>query len=113
MTLFAALRGGRDDGAYGDLEPPPSDGDIWFMVRVLRRCQARDPAAVPGAARRGPAGHETIRAAGHELRCAECRVTWWSWLLRLARAGGMSPQAGDWLRRGSPPAGESPAGRPR
>lgn len=25
----------------------------------------------------------TVKAARHELRCAECRVTWSSWLLRI------------------------------
>jgi len=45
---------------------------------------------------------KTLKAALHELSCKECRVTWWSWLLRLAHAGGMSPAAGDWLKRGTP-----------
>jgi hypothetical protein len=32
------------------------------------------------------------RAAVHELRCAECRVTWTSWAARLLHLGGMSPK---------------------
>jgi hypothetical protein len=35
------------------------------------------------------------RAAIHELRCIECRVTWASWLLRLTHLGGMSPKTPD------------------
>lgn len=35
-----------------------------------------------------------LRAALHELRCPECRVTWPSWLQRLAwLPGGMTPRA--------------------
>lgn len=33
-----------------------------------------------------------LRAARHELRCAECRVTWKSWAQRLAGIGaGFTP----------------------
>lgn len=33
-----------------------------------------------------------LRAAVHELRCAECRVTWRSWFLRLFnRDSGFAP----------------------
>lgn len=39
-----------------------------------------------------------IQAAIHELSCDECRVTWYSWLLRLARIGGMAPMAANWRR---------------
>lgn len=39
-----------------------------------------------------------IQAAIHELRCAECRVTWYSWLLRLLFIGGMKPMAKNWRR---------------
>jgi len=34
----------------------------------------------------------TLSAALHEIRCAECRVTWSSWIARLAGVGGMSPK---------------------
>jgi len=33
-----------------------------------------------------------IRAALHEIRCIECRVTWRSWLARLLGVGGMEPK---------------------
>lgn len=33
-----------------------------------------------------------VRAAVHELRCRECRVTWRSWLARLLGVGGMAPK---------------------
>src|SRR4030095_7149382 len=39
------------------------------------------------------------KAAWHELHCWECRVTWYSWLLRLFGIGGMAPLAKDWRRR--------------
>ena len=34
-----------------------------------------------------------LLAALHEVGCAECRVTWRSWFLRLVGAGGMEPKA--------------------
>lgn len=36
----------------------------------------------------------TLKCAAHELKCAECRVTWRSWLQRLiGLPAGMSPKA--------------------
>jgi len=39
-----------------------------------------------------------LTAAHHELRDPECRVTWYSWALRLLGIGGMSPHAKNWRR---------------
>ena len=33
-----------------------------------------------------------LRAAAHELRCRECRVTWRSWAARLLHVGGTTPR---------------------
>jgi hypothetical protein len=33
-----------------------------------------------------------LRAAVHEMRCRECRVTWRSWLARLLGVGGTAPK---------------------
>ncbi len=34
----------------------------------------------------------------HETRCGQCRVTWYSWALRLLRIGGMAPQNPGWRK---------------
>lgn len=58
-----------------------------------------------------------LEAAAHETRCRECRVTWWSWLLRLLdRDEGYTPlprhtlqrahEENRWLRDGIRRAGE-------
>ena len=39
-----------------------------------------------------------IELAHHELKCSECRVTWYSWILRLLGIGGMKPLAKTWNR---------------
>ena len=39
-----------------------------------------------------------VKAAIHEISCKECRVTWYSWLLRLTGIGGMSPKAKNWRK---------------
>lgn len=39
-----------------------------------------------------------LRAAAHEIRCDECRVTWYSWILRLLFIGGMKPMAKNWRK---------------
>ena len=39
-----------------------------------------------------------LQAAAHETRCGECRVTWYSWALRLLRIGGMAPQNPGWRK---------------
>lgn len=53
----------------------------------------------------------TLRAALHEVRCAECRVTWRSWFLRLIRVGGMEPKVCICARL--LPVGESPRPCPK
>lgn len=40
----------------------------------------------------------TLKAAVHELRCGQCRVTWYSWALRLLHIGGMAPMVPGWRK---------------
>jgi len=39
-----------------------------------------------------------FKAAAHELRCRQCRVTWYSWALRLLHIGGMAPMNPGWRK---------------
>jgi hypothetical protein len=39
-----------------------------------------------------------LQAAAHEIRCQQCRVTWYSWALRLLRIGGMAPENPGWRK---------------
>lgn len=41
---------------------------------------------------------KALAAAAHELRCAQCRVTWYSWALRLLHLGGMAPMNPGWRK---------------